>query len=290
MLFIRRQSPAQSGMTELGLAGIRCLHQLGVGPALGFVPVSAEMRRREQVTGCARPDGAEDLALARTMATRAQTQPGFATGRRPCDDIDQPTGRTAAVGNASGALDDLDAFDVLNRHRHVEIVVAGLRIAQRHAVDQNQRLFIGRAADTDVGLNTRSAAPTDLYAADPGQQLPERGRRHGLDLFTSHYRNGLHDIVKRVHQRAGGHQHRIEGRCLAQPRLLTSRRANRSDGHQQPCGEHAKCSFHAFTSVGSKRDSLPYLFVYGLQYPAGFTRPGPEKTRGRHRIDKDARS
>ena len=55
-----------------------------------------------------------------------------------------------------------DAGDRFERHRDIQIVVAGLHVVHAHAVEQDQRLAEAGAADREVGLDAVGRALAEV--------------------------------------------------------------------------------------------------------------------------------
>ena len=88
--------------------------------------------------------------------------------------------------------------------------MAGLRVLDRHAIDQDQGLLETAAAYAQIRLHARRATPLDAKARLPGQQIGQRGSGGAFDLLAPDHHNRTHGFGGcRVH-RAGGDLERIQ--------------------------------------------------------------------------------
>ena len=85
--------------------------------------------------------------------------------RTPRHQVDHAADGIRTVHGRTRPLQDLDPLHGVERHRHVEIMVPGLRVIQAQAVEQDQRLAEGCSPDRHVALH------------QVGRPLPEIERR-----------------------------------------------------------------------------------------------------------------
>jgi len=79
------------------------------------------------------------------------------------DEVDGAPDGVGAVEGGAGAVQDVGAGDGFERHRDVEVQVATLGVVDAEAVDQDEGLLEGGAAQGDVGLHTVAGAGLDVH-------------------------------------------------------------------------------------------------------------------------------
>ena len=78
------------------------------------------------------------------------------------DEVDGAADGVGAVEGGAGAVEDVDAGDGVERDGDVEVEVAGLGVVDAEAVEQDERLLEGGAADGEVGLHAVGGAGLEV--------------------------------------------------------------------------------------------------------------------------------
>ena len=102
-------------------------------------------------------------------------------------DVDGPAEGGGAEHPGGGAFQNLDALDVLKGHGKVGRQVAGLRVADVHAVEQYGDLVKGASPDGDVRLYAHGAPLADVDAGGILQEVVHTLYRRVLDGLAVQY-------------------------------------------------------------------------------------------------------
>ncbi len=85
-----------------------------------------------------------------------------AGGRGLCEEVDGAADGVGAVEGGAGAVEDVDAGDGVEGDGDVEVEVAGLGVVDAEAVEEDEGLLEGGAAEGEVGLNTVGGAGLEV--------------------------------------------------------------------------------------------------------------------------------
>jgi len=191
-------------LAEIPAAAVVGLAHLEVGGFVVQVAVGLPMRHRQQMAAVTVPG--PDVAAEGTIAVLppAGVQPRLRTLRPARDQVDGAAGGAGPVGRRTRSLQDLDALQVLHRHRQIHGVMARLRIPHAHAVHHQQGLLEGRAANADVGLDAAPAALPHVHAADVVEKVGDVVRSGTPDLVPADQAHRLIQLFQRPGDGAGG--------------------------------------------------------------------------------------
>jgi hypothetical protein len=101
-------------------------------------------------------------------------------------------------------VQDLDPLDRIKRHRHVTVVMPGLRIVQPHAVDQHQHLPEMGAADREVRLQAAHAAGAHVDRRRQPEHVRHTLHRELRDLLARNHRHRAGNAPQLHRRRRGG--------------------------------------------------------------------------------------
>jgi hypothetical protein len=87
--------------------------------------------------------------------------------------------------------------------------MTGLRVVDRHAVNEHERLAEGGAADGQVGLDAARASRPHVNAADEAQRVGHRHDRQLPQLVSRQEDDGAADAEERFGRRGGRHHDRL---------------------------------------------------------------------------------
>src|ERR1039458_6386456 len=98
-------------------------------------------------------DAEREALLIDAVVAEGGAEAEFGNGGWRGDDIDDAADGVRAIERGTGAAHDFNALDVFERHRDIHVGVAGLRVAEAHAVEQDEGLAEAGAADGEIGLH-----------------------------------------------------------------------------------------------------------------------------------------
>jgi hypothetical protein len=88
-------------------------------------------------------------------------------------------------------MQHLDAANGIERHRDVQVEVPSLRIVHPHAVQQDQRLFEGGAADRQISLHAIRSTFLQIERRVETQHIRQCLEGMGLRLRIEHHNSAI---------------------------------------------------------------------------------------------------
>ena len=159
------------------------------------------------------------------------------------DDVDGPAKGGGAEDPGCGAFQDFNAFDVFDGHGEICRQVAGLRVVDVHAVEQDGNLVKGAPADGEVCLYAHRATLAHVDACGILQEvvytLHGRAFNRGAVQYSHHSRRFL---VGQRHPGAGHfdalHHHFAVGQVVFRLCRHRLRVGKRQGGDGQRADDH----------------------------------------------------
>ena len=188
----------------------------------------------------------------------------LAPGKRFGYDVNDATHGFGAVNGRAGSVNDLDALDLGHGHGHVPVEVAGERIIDAHAVDQDEHLVESASAHGNVGLRAEQAAALDFDAGQVAQQVVERGGRDAVQCSALEYGDVLAHLAGLHIQSRSSDDHRIE-------LVLCLRDQGKAHGYNQDEERDPLC-FHGFVLNVIRRDVAEQRPISDAYSSVGFGR------------------
>ena len=96
------------------------------------------------------------------------------------DEVDGSADGVGAVEGGAGAVQDFDAGDGVERDGDVEVEVAGLGVVDAEAVEQEEGLLEGGAADGEVGLDSGGGAGLEVERGVLAEVVDDAVEEEGL--------------------------------------------------------------------------------------------------------------
>ena len=178
-IVVRQQNlrPAQGG-GPVGHGGERNISVIAVGTEPG-----GEIAGKPELL--AQPAG--DEAKVATLLVDAKVsnrgaQADFGYPGRGRHEVDHAADGIGPVKRRTGAAQDFDALDGLQRHGNVHVVVAGLHVVRSPAVQEDEGLREGSAADGNIRLHAVRTALAEVNRRFQPQKINERV---GQELLAS---------------------------------------------------------------------------------------------------------
>ena len=203
----------------------------------GTRQAGADPTRGERVAADTRPRAlAARLQVSRELMRVVTAVHDAAAGREaglrrvPREDLDDAADRIGAVQRRSRPAHDLDAVDLLERDE-LERRNAQRRRADARAIDQQQRVIGGCAAQEQRARLAQAAGVVDVDSGQIGQQILHGGDLARLDVLARQHRRGPERVRDRLLDARGGDDHlRVVGRpgCAGQESEIQGKRALRA--------------------------------------------------------------
>ena len=175
------------------------------GVAVAALPAGGDGVEAAAVGGRHR-GGRAERAEGAALEAGGDPAPGGPAGH----DIDGAKQGGGPVDARCRAFQDLNALDVAEVDGEVKGVVAGLRVGDVDAVEEDGDLVVGAAADADVGLHAHRAPLAHIDAEGVFEQVVDRLRRRRGDRHAVQQRHDPRAAVERHRHPARRHPHAVQ--------------------------------------------------------------------------------